>query len=399
MNYKTINTAAIHGAGAANSENAHITPIYATSTFVFDNADQGMNRFTGKENGYIYSRFGNPTTHVAEELIAKLETFGLNDSIQLKAYLHASGQAAMTTLFMSNLVAGDTVLASHTLYGGTYEFLSHVITQLSIRSVFADLRDLNKVEDILKNDKSIKLIHIETPSNPTMHCVDIEAVCRVAKKYNVKVSVDNTVASPYLQQPFKYGADFVYHSTTKFLNGHGTALGGILLGKDIDFMNKNVFKIYKLFGGNSNAFDAFLLIQGIKTLPVRMDRHCSNAMAVAKYLSEHKAISKVHFNGLPSHSDYKISAKQMSQHGALLSFELKDGFNAAKKFVDNVKVCVLAVSLGTVDTLVSHPASMSHLNVSKEDRLAAGVTDGLIRMSVGLEGIDDILNDLEQALS
>lgn len=403
MKFDNIDTIAIHGSQHTNAEGAHLTPIFASSTFTFENAEQGMNRFSGKEKGYIYSRFGNPTCTAAEELIAELEAFGIkdanNENIKLKALLHSSGQSAMTTMFMSNLVAGDMVLASNSLYGGTFEFLNHFIPAFGVKTLFADFRDINAVEDILKKNPAIKLLHIETPSNPTMQCVNIAEAGKLAKKYNVKLTVDNTFATPYLQQPFKYGADFVFHSTTKFLNGHGSAIGGILIGRDIAFMNKKVYSTYKLLGGNSNPFDAFLLIQGIKTLGVRMDRHCSNAMKVATFLSQHNAVEQVYYNGLSTHPDYKISTSQMRQHGAVLSFELKGGFDNAVKFIDKLKLCVLAVSLGTVDTLISHPASMSHAGMKKEDRYAAGITDGLIRMSVGLEGIDDLLNDLNQALS
>ncbi|MEO8404866.1 MAG: PLP-dependent transferase, partial [Chitinophagaceae bacterium] len=300
-----IDTMAIHGAQQETSEHAHITPIFASSSFTFDNAEQGMDRFSGKEKGFIYSRFGNPTSAAAEEVIAALEGFGLTDKngqpLQLKALLHSSGQAAMTTMFMSNVSAGDTILSNHSVYGGTHEFLGNFLPRFGVQSLFADMRDLDKLRDLLSRDKMIKLLHLETPANPTMQCTDIEAVCKLAKEFKCKVTIDNTFATPYLQQPFKYGVDFIFHSTTKFLNGHGTAIGGVLIGKDLDFMKTTVYNTYKLLGGNSNPFDAFLLIQGIKTLPVRMDKHCSNAMQVATFLSTHPAIAQVYYNGLPTH--------------------------------------------------------------------------------------------------
>lgn len=261
------------------------------------------------------------------------------------------------------------------------------------------MRELGQVEDMLKKHPSIKIVHIETPANPTMQCTDIEAVCKLAKQFNKKVTVDNTFATPYLQQPFKYGVDFVFHSTTKFLNGHGSAIGGVLIGKDLEFMKKKAHGTLKLLGANSNPFDAFLLIQGIKTLAVRMEKHCDNAMKVAGFLSNHNAVAKVNYNGLKDHPDYNISVKQMRHHGAVLSFELKDGFESTIKFINKLKVCVRAVSLGTVDTLVSHPASMSHSGMSREDRYKSGISDGLVRMSVGIEDVNDLLNDLNQALS
>lgn len=398
-----ISSVAMHTGTDAFPDASHLVPIYATSTFTFDTADQGMHRFAGTEQGYIYSRWGNPTFTVAEETIAALEAFNINDEnkkpLQLKALLHASGQAAMTTLFMSNLRSGDTILSHFSLYGGTHELLHKVLAQNGINVIIADLRDLNITEETIRQNPSIKLVHIETPANPTIQCVDIEALSNIAKQHNLIVSVDNTFATPYLQQPFKYNVDFVFHSTTKFLNGHGSAIGGVLLGKDIEFMNTKATKWHRLLGGNSNPFDAYLLIQGMKTLEVRMDRHCSNAVEVANFLQQHNAVSNVNYTGLPSHRDHATALKQMKHPGAMLSFELKGGLNAGKKFIDALQMCVRAVSLGTVDTLICHPASMTHYGVPHEQRIEYGITDGLIRMSVGMENIADILNDLDQAMN
>ncbi len=398
-----FSSVAIHGNESKHPNYAHVTPIYATSTFTFDTAQQGMERFEGKQEGYIYSRWGNPTFTDAEKVIATMEAFGLTHAdgspLQLKAILHASGQAAMTTMFMSNLKAGDKILSHYSLYGGTHELMLKVFPEAGIETIIADLGDINIVEETIKNNPGIKLVHIETPANPTLACVDLEAVTSIAKLHGLIVTVDNTFATPYLQQPFKYGVDFVFHSTTKFLNGHGTAIGGVLIGRDIDVMNGKVTKWHRLLGGNSNPFDAFLLLQGLKTLEIRMDRHCSNAMAVANYLNGHPAVLKVNYTGLPSHPDYEVACKQMKQPGGLLSFELKGGIEAGKQFIDKLKMCVRAVSLGTADTLLCHPATMTHYGVPKEEREKFGITDGLIRMSVGIEGITDILNDLEQALT
>ncbi len=394
---------AIHGNESKHPNHAHVTPIYATSTFTFDTAQQGMERFEGKQEGYIYSRWGNPTFTDAEKVIAAMESFGLKNEdgspLQLKAILHASGQAAMSTMFLSNLKAGDKILSHYSLYGGTHELMLKVFPEAGIETIIADLGDINIVEETIKNNPGIKLVHIETPANPTLDCVDIEAVTKIAKQHGLIVTADNTFATPYLQQPFKYGVDFVFHSTTKFLNGHGTAIGGVLLGRDLAMMNGRVTKWHRLLGGNSNPFDAFLLLQGLKTLEIRMDRHCSNAMAVANYLNDHPDVLKVNYTGLPSHPDFEVARKQMKQPGALLSFELKGGIEAGKQFIDKLQMCVRAVSLGTVDTLLCHPATMTHYGVSKQERERFGITDGLIRMSVGIEGIYDILKDLEQALA
>ena len=396
-----ISSVALHAAGNEHAEYAHVPPIYATSTFTFDTAQQGMERFAGKDKENIYSRWGNPTFKVAEQTIAALEAFGLKNEdgspLQLKALLHASGQAAMSTMFMSNLKSGDTLLSHYSLYGGTYELMHKVLEENGIRALIVDMRDLKLVEDAIRQNK-IKLIHIETPANPTIQCVDIEAVTKLAKKHNILVTVDNTFATPYLQQPFKYGVDFVFHSTTKFLNGHGTAIGGVLIGKDIEFMKTKAWKWHALLGGNANPFDAFLLTLGMKTLELRMDRHCSNAVQVADFLAKHNGVAHVNYTGLSSHPDNATALKQMKHFGPMMSFELKGGIEAGKKFIDKLQMCVRAVSLGTADTLLSHPASMTHYSVPREERIRFGITDGLIRMSVGIENIDDILNDLEQAL-
>ncbi len=312
--------------------------------------------------------------------------------------LHASGQAALSTLFLSNLSSGDKILSHYSLYGGTHELMHKVLEQCGIVPVIADLRDPAKAEAALRDNPGIKMVHIETPANPTIQCVDIAAITAIAKQYHAIVSVDNTFATPYLQQPFRYGVDFVIHSTTKFLNGHGTAIGGILLGRDAAFMSTKATKWHRLLGGNSNPFDAFLLINGLKTLEVRMERHCSNAMAVAQFLSNHTAVAQVNYNGLAHHPDYAVAQQQMRHPGAMLSFELKGGLEAGKRCIDRLQMCVRAVSLGTVDTLISHPASMSHFGVSREERLQFGITDGLIRMSTGIENIEDIIADLEQSL-
>ncbi|MEO6454744.1 MAG: PLP-dependent aspartate aminotransferase family protein [Ginsengibacter sp.] len=393
---------AIHSGHTKDESNAHLTPVYASSTYVFDNADQGMRRFKGEEQGYIYSRWGNPTMAEAEEKIAALESFGVKningEDIELKTILHASGMAAISTLLLSKLKTGDKILSHFSLYGGTQELMDKVLPQLGIEATILDLRDLNKAEESIKNDSKIKLLYLETPANPTIQCVDIDELTKLGKQHNLTVAVDNTFATPLLQQPFKYGVDYVFHSTTKFLNGHGTAIGGALVGNDIEFMETKMTKVHRLLGGNSNPFDAFLLTQGMKTLEVRMERHCSNATTVAKFLQEHSSVSKVNYLGLKTHPDYLTSQKQMAHPGAMLSFELKDGLTAGKKFIDKLQMCVRAVSLGTCDTLLSHPASMTHYGVPKEKREEYGIGDGLIRMSVGIENVADILNDLDQAL-
>jgi methionine-gamma-lyase len=400
--YSGFSSVAIHAGHEADPNYAHLTPIYANSTYVFDEAEQGMRRFSGEEKGYIYSRWGNPTITEAEEKIAALESFGIADEngmpLQLKAILHSSGMAAITTLMMATLKAGDKVLTHYSLYGGTQELLEKILPALGIETIITDLRDLDKAAEVVKGDGKIKMLYLETPANPTIQCVDLEELTMLAKENNLIVAVDNTFATPYLQQPFQYGVDHIIHSTTKFLNGHGTAIGGVLLGKDIVHMNGHVTKVHRLLGGNSNPFDAYLLTQGMKTLEIRMQRHCNNATEVAGFLEQHPAISKVNYLGLASHPDYYTAAKQMRYAGAMLSFEMKDGLEAGKRFINKLQMCIRAVSLGTCDTLLCHPASMTHHGVPKEKREHYGITDGLIRMSVGIENVQDILMDLDRSL-
>ncbi|MFN8244496.1 MAG: PLP-dependent aspartate aminotransferase family protein [Ferruginibacter sp.] len=396
-------SAAIHAGHVPDPLYAHITPVYASSTYTFDTAEQGMRRFSGQEKGYIYGRWGNPTITEAEQKIAALEAFGLQDAagrpLQLHAILHASGMGAISTLLIGLLQKGDKLLTHYSLYGGTEELTEKVLPPLGVEAVITDLRDLQKAEAALQAHPEIKLLYLETPANPTIQCVDIGQLCALAKKNNLQVAVDNTFATPYLQQPFRFGVDFVVHSTTKFLNGHGTAIGGVLLGADESIMRGRLTKVHRLLGANSNPFDAFLLTTGIKTLEVRMQRHCENALQAARFLEQHPAVSKVNYLGLPSHPDYDTALKQMKHPGPMLSFELKEGLEAAKKFINNLQMCVRAVSLGTCDTLLSHPASMTHYGVTKEHREQYGITDGLIRMSVGIENIEDIIADLSQSLA
>jgi methionine-gamma-lyase len=393
---------AVHGGHKKDPTYAHQVPIYASSTYVYDTAEQGMRRFSGKEEGYIYSRWGNPTISEAEEKISALETFGITapsgSALQAKGILHASGMAAISTLLLALLKPGDKILTHFSLYGGTDELVQKILPPLNISAEIIDLRDLNKAESAMRGS-GIKMLYLETPANPTIQCVDIEELCKLAKRHKIIVACDNTFATPFLQQPFRFGVDFIVHSTTKFLNGHGTAIGGILLGRDLELMKGHVTKVHRLLGGNANPFDAFLLIQGIKTLELRMERHCANAIEVANFLEKNKTVGKVNYVGLESHPDHKVAMKQMSRPGGMLSFELKNGLQAGIDFMNKLKMCVRTVSLGTCDTLLSHPASMSHAGIPREQRLKYGITDGLIRMNVGIENVQDIIADLTQALS
>ncbi|HMH20700.1 MAG TPA: PLP-dependent aspartate aminotransferase family protein [Puia sp.] len=400
-NLSGFGSLAIHAGHTMDPRYAHLTPIYASSTFVYDDAEQGMRRFSGEEPGYIYTRWGNPTFTEAEEKIAAMEAFGIRENgspLLLKALLQSSGMAAISTLLLMNLKSGDKVLTHFSLYGGTQEILQNVLPSFGITAIIADLRDPGKAEAALKADPAIRMLYIETPANPTVQCVDIAELTLLAKQHGAIVACDNTFATPYLQQPFRFGVDYVVHSTTKFLNGHGTAIGGVLLGRDLEFMNTKGAKIHKTLGGNSNPFDAFLLVNGMKTLEVRMERHCQNAAEVAKFLEQHPSVARVNYNGLASHPDHAVTMKQMRHPGAMMSFELKGGLQAGIQCMNKLLMCTRTVSLGTCDTLLCHPASMTHKSVPKELKDQYGITDGLIRMSVGMENLPDILSDLDQAL-
>jgi methionine-gamma-lyase len=398
-----LDTICVHGGHETESARAHLTPIYASSTYVFENTAQGVDIFQGKEDGYIYGRFGSPTTEEAERRIALLEAFGLKNSdgtpLQLHAILHASGMAAITTMLLSNLKSGDKIITHPSLYGGTQEMIDKILPGLNIGHVIVDMHDMESVRANIEADSSIRLMYLETPANPTLQCVDLKQLSAIGKEYGLVVCADNTFATPLLQQPFAYDIDFVIHSTTKFLNGHGTAVGGILVGRNAERMRTDVRKMFRLLGGNSNGFDAFLLTNGLRTLALRMDKHCSNAMKVAQFFEAHPQVQTVNFPGLPSHPHHKIAAAQMKQFGSLMSIELRGGFDAAVRFMDRLQVCTNAVSLGTCDTLVSHPASTTHVGVPREQRIASGISDGLIRISIGIETETDLIRDFEQALS
>ncbi|MFZ4753510.1 MAG: trans-sulfuration enzyme family protein [Chitinophagaceae bacterium] len=395
-------SACIHAGFESEQHRSHITPIYASSTYLFESAEQGVDLFTGKEKGFIYGRFGHPTGSQTEEKLATLEAFGLQDKngqpLQLKAILHGSGMAAISTLILSNVQQGQKVLSHLSLYGGTQEYIDKVLPGCGIQTLITDFKNLDEVEKLLQSNQDIALLYIETPANPTLQCVDIEKLTQVAHQYGCKVAVDNTFATPYLQQPFRFGVDFVIHSTTKFLNGHGTAVGGVLIGRDLNFMQTKATKHFRLLGASVSAFDAFLLNNGIKTLEVRMQRHCENAMTVAGFLVQHPAVETVNYLGLNNHPDHALAMRQMKHAGALMSFEVKGGFESGKKFINHLQLCTSAVSLGTCDTLISHPASTTHAGVAAELRAQSGISDGLIRMSVGIENVEDILADLDHAL-
>jgi methionine-gamma-lyase len=385
-----------------SSTPSHVNPIHATTAFVFDNAEHGMEAFQGQSEGFIYSRWDNPSINAVEQKLAELESLGITDpdgkELSLKARLYSSGMGALSSLMTATLQSGDKIITQGDLYGGTNELFVSELKRQGIQTIITDLSDLEKVEKYLQENDDIRMVYIETPANPTMRCYDIGALSNMAKRANAWTVVDNTLCTPLLQQPFQFGADFVMHSATKFLNGHGNSVAGAIIGKDHDMMDGPVYKTSKLMGANSNAFDAFLLSTGLKTLALRMEKHCKNAREVADALKDHYVIDRLWYTGLPDHTDAELINRQMNEAGGMLSFEVKGGFDKAVAFLNNLRFCTIAVSLGTVDTIIQHPASMTHVGVDRATREQYGISDGLIRLSVGIEEADDIIDDLTTAL-
>lgn len=386
-----FDTLIVHGGQHPDpSTGALATPIFQTSTFVFDNAEQGAARFALEESGYIYTRLGNPTQAALEEKLALLE--------QGEAALAtSSGMAAISTTLLTLCQQGDHIVSANELYGCTHALLSHSLPKFGIDVTFVDAVCTENISAAIRPET--KVIYIETPANPTMSIVDIESVAKLAHQNNIVVIVDNTFMSPYCQQPLNLGADIVVHSVTKYINGHGDVIGGAIIGKKEFIDQARLVGVKDITGGCVSPFNAWLTLRGIKTLGIRMERHCANAMKVAKFLEQHPAVSAVYYPGLTSHPQYKLGKRQMKLPGAVISFEINGGVEAGRRVMNAVKLCMLAVSLGDTETLIQHPASMTHSPIPQEERLKAGITDGLIRLSVGLEDPLDIINDLEQAIT
>lgn len=387
---KGIGTKAIHGGVIKNKYGALATPIYQTSTFVFKNVEEGAKRFLGEEEGYIYSRLSNPTLTVAEEKVAILENGE-------KALATSSGMGAISATLWTLLKAGDHVLADKTLYGCTYAYISHGLTKFGVEVDFVDMSDLEEVKIKLKDNT--KVIYLETPANPNLKIVDIQKISELShnKNSNIKVVVDNTFATPFCQKPLLLGADIVVHSATKYLNGHGDVIAGFVVGSQEMINDIRTVGLKDMTGAVLGPNEAFLIIRGLKTFEIRMQKHCENAMKVAEFLEQNEKVEKVYYPGLKTHVGYEVAVKQMQSFGGILAFEVKGGLEAGKKLLNNLEMITIAVSLGDAETLIQHPASMTHSPYTKEERELAGITDGLIRLSVGLENVEDIILDLEKA--
>ena len=386
-----LGTTAIHAGTLKNLYGTLAMPIYQTSTFIFDSAEQGGRRFALEEDGYIYTRLGNPTTTVLENKIAALEEGEA-------AVATSSGMGAISSTLWTVLKAGDHIVTDKTLYGCTFALMNHGLTKFGVEVTFIDTSNLDEVKKAMK--KNTRVVYLETPANPNLKIVDLEALAKLAHTNpNTLVIVDNTFATPYMQKPLKLGADIVVHSVTKYINGHGDVIAGLVitnkeLADQIRFVG-----LKDMTGAVIGPQEAYYIIRGMKTFEIRMERHCKNARAVADFLNKHPKIQKVYYPGLETHPGYEIAKKQMKDFGAMISFELKGGFEAGKALLNNLSLCSLAVSLGDTETLIQHPASMTHSPYTKEEREAAGITDGLVRLSVGLENIEDIIADLEQGLA
>ncbi|GAA0605933.1 methionine gamma-lyase [Virgibacillus siamensis] len=365
------------------------TPLFQTSTYTFDTAEQGERRFAGEEGGYVYSRLGNPTVSVLEERIAALENGE-------RGLAFGSGMAAVSAILIALTKANDHVLCSSGLYGCTFGLLSMMKDKYNISHDFSEMRTKDEIHSLIKPETAC--IYVETPINPTMKLIDLQMVAEVAKEHGVPVVVDNTFSSPYLQRPLNLGCDVVLHSATKYLGGHGDVVAGLAVGKK-DFLDEVAMTTQKDIGGIMAPMDAWLLLRGIKTLPLRLDRHCDNAEKIFEKLRSHPNVEHIYYPGDENNPDNAICKKQMKRGGGLISFDVRGTKKDAQQFLNHLKFLKIAVSLGDAETLIQHPATMTHSVVPEDVRLNMGITDQLIRLSVGLEHWEDVWADLEQALN
>ncbi|MED4716904.1 methionine gamma-lyase [Bacillus badius] len=387
--FKNMETAVIHaGYDAKQHLGSLATPIFQTSTFTFDSAEQGEKRFAGEEEGFIYSRLGNPTVNALQERIAELE--GAEAGLAF-----ASGMAAVSAVLVALTKGGDHILCSQGVYGCTFGFLELLNEKYQITHDFCAMETAEQMEQLIRPETTC--IYVETPINPTMKLIDLELVARVAKKHGIPVVVDNTFSSPYLQQPLQAGCDIVLHSATKYIGGHGDVIAGLAAGTK-EMMHTIAMTTLKDVGGVISPFDAWLLLRGMKTLPVRMDRHCENAEYIVEQLKKHPAVKCVFYPGDQAGKDFAIMEKQMRKGGGLISFEIHGSKQQAQKLLNDLSFIKIAVSLGDAETLIQHPATMTHSGIPEQTRKQMGISDELIRLSVGLEAKQDIWEDLQQAL-
>jgi methionine-gamma-lyase len=384
-----FNTKLVHAGIPEDALGSVTTPIYQTSTFAFRNAKQGAERFAGAADGYIYTRIGNPTTMALEQNVAQLENgFG--------ATATASGMGAVSTVYMALLNRGDHVVSTASVYGPSRVLMDKHMSRFGVEATFVDTSDLDNLRRAIR--PNTKLVYVESPSNPAMLVTDLRAAAEIAHAAGALLVVDNTFASPYLQKPLDLGADVVLHSVTKFINGHADVVGGIVVGRT-EALHKQLRAMVVIMGCNMDPHQASLVSRGLKTLSLRMERAQANALEIARWLERHPKVEWVSYLGLPSHPQYELVKRQMAGPGAMISFGVKGGVEAGARLMDSVKLAALAVSLGGVETLICHPASMTHASMGREARLEGGVSDGLVRYAVGIEDLDDLIGDLDQALA
>ena len=404
-----LSTLLTHYCELDNPLYAHISPIYQTSTFIFPDVQTGADISAGKNEGFSYTRVDNPNARQLASKIAMLEGIDLvkenpeariSDVVAGKVF--SSGMAAITTTVLTLVKAGGTIISQKMLYGNAYILLKKIAPMYDITVVWVDGRDTGSWEAAFNQNPEVDLVYIETPANPTMEIVDIARVSELAHAKNAWVIVDNTFSTPYCQRPLTLGADIVAHSTTKYLSGHGLIIGGAIATGHPDFLDPQKTRftmMVKAFGGSPSPFDAWLTNIGLKTFELRMQRHVENASIIANWLRDHPKVSQVYYPGLKDFPDHNLAKKQMvNGYGGMLSFELKGGFYAGVELMQNLDIITLAVSLGNVDSLIQHPASMTHAALSPEERLESGITDSLVRFSVGIEAIEDLISDLDQGL-
>lgn len=385
---KGNNTKMVHGGSFPDKYMSATVPIYQTSTFAFRDSDHGAQLFSGKGEGYIYTRLGNPTVGALEDAVAQLENgFG--------GVATSSGMAAVTTVYTAFLGQGDHMVGHNAIYGPSRGVMENIFSKFGIEASFIDTTNPENVRKAIK--KNTKLLFIETPANPTIEITNIKEMVAIAKEYNIPLCVDNTFCSPHLQRPLEMGADIVLHSLTKFINGHADVVAGMLVTQSEEHhaLLKNVMVN---MGGNMDPHQAYMAHRGLKTLGIRVERAQQTAMNVARFLEEHPKVDWVKYPGLESHPQYELAKKQMEGFGSMISFGLKGGLQAGKTMMNSVKLALLAVSLGGVETLIQHPASMTHSKISEQERNKAGISSGLVRLAVGIEDEKDIIDDLKQAL-
>lgn len=378
----------VHAGNLDDALGSVVTPIYQTSTFAFENAKQGADRFAGKDDGYIYSRIANPTIRALEDCVADLEE-------GVGGVATSSGMGAVTTCYLALLSSGDHMISTASVYGPSRMLMERHMSRFGVESTYLDTSDLDAVRRAMR--PSTRMIYVETPSNPAMQITDLRAVADIAHENGALLVVDSTFASPYLQKPLTLGADVALHSVTKFLNGHADVVGGVLAARDEEILS-SLRKMMVITGCNMDPHQAFLVHRGLKTLSLRIERAQASASRIARWLEERPEVSSVKYIGLESHPQHDLALRQMSGPGAMISFELEGGIEAGESLMNGVELAALAVSLGGVETLIQHPASMTHSGVPREERLEAGITDGLVRFSVGIEDPDDLVEDLRQAL-